>query len=849
MDDGADRLEVSVLGTFEATQAGRRIAVRGATERALLVRLALDGNRPVGNSRIVDDIWGDQAPRRPKQAIHALVFRLRQALGDAAAALRTSDRGYSLRLAPDALDLWRFEALVTRGRRAHADDDLDAAARHLTGALAVWRGDALAGLDDYPFVPPRARQLEENRFETLIERIEVDLARGQHGHLIPELEALVLERPTHEGLCRLLVIALYRCGRQVDALAAYDGLRKRLSGEFGIDPSVPLQELEIEVLRQDTRLDWRAPAARLPANAAGLTIPGDAAPRRDHGRGSLPYPLTSFIGRESELAEITALIGGHRLVTVCGPGGCGKTRLAIAAGHRLTRDREVRFVRLEGLTDFGLVPVAVAEALGVRLGAGHSDTAELAEALAGRDVVVVLDNCEHVLQPCADLVMAVLESAQDVRFLLTSREQLGLPGEVVWRLSSLAAPGPDDPPERFECSDAVRLFLDRAATAVASTGPPGQAELPAVAEVCRRLDGIPLAIELAAARLSTLSLEQLAQRLADRFSVLDTGSRTALPRHRTLLAAMAWSHDLLDEQERALLRRLSVFASAFPLEAAEVVCAGGAVGYADVCDLLARLAAKSLVVVERDDGDVEYRMLNTIREYAGSLLVDVAERREVAQRHHDWCLALATQAARALHDGDQRRWARRMNSSMDDIRAALDWALGPDGTTVALATHMWQVWERRGQYREGRQWIERVLARGAHALPGERASLLLGAAVFACCNDDYPASQRYFAQAETLYQDLGDAEGTARCRLELGRLLVVECRFEQALSCADESRQRYQALADDWGVAWADVLAGAARLAAGRSALAGRRDPVRPRRGVGQRTSVYSPLPSCTTLV
>jgi len=245
MSDGAaDPLEVSVLGTFEVTRAGRRIAVRGATERALLARLALDGNRPVSNSRIVDDIWGERAPRRPKQAIHALVFRLRQALGDAADALATSDRGYSLRLAADALDLWRFEALVALGRAAHAGGDLDAAARHLTGALAVWRGDALAGLDDHPFVPPRARQLEENRFETLVERIEVDLARGQHGRLVPELEALVGQRPTHEGLCRLLITALYRCGRQVDALAAYV---RRVRAALAAEPLETLLE---------GRVDW-----------------------------------------------------------------------------------------------------------------------------------------------------------------------------------------------------------------------------------------------------------------------------------------------------------------------------------------------------------------------------------------------------------------------------------------------------------------------------------------------------------------------------------------------------------------------------------------------------------------
>jgi len=840
MTDGADHLEVGVLGPFDARAAGQRIIIRGSTERALLARLAMDGNRPVSTGRIISDLWGDRAPRRPRQAIHALVFRLRRDLGEMAAALETSDHGYSLRLDADGLDLWRFEALVGLSRRARADGGLDAAARHLTEALALWRGDALTGLDDCPFVPSRARQLAESRFETLIERIEIDLDRGLHARLIPELEALVLQWPTHEGLCRLLMTGLYRSGRQVDALAAYEGLRKRLAGQFGLDPSPRLKELELEVLRQDPGLDWRVPAAP-PSQPQGQPsvrpaplpdapgpppgppgalpdppgMPGpassahaDSGPQRDRIRGSLPHPLTSFIGREAELADISALVGRHRLVTIAGSGGCGKTRLAIAAGHLLARDVDVRFVRLEGLTDGDLVPVAVAEALGVRLGRGQSATTELTDALADRDVLVLLDNCEHVLPACAGLVVAVLESAPGVRFLLTSREQLSVPGEAVRRLRPLAAPRPGEPDETVDASEAVQLFRDRAAAAVGSAEQLGRAALPAIAEVCRQLDGIPLAIELAAVRLATLSLDQLSSRLADRFNVLHAGARTALPRHRTLLAAMTWSHDLLDEQERCLFRRLAVFASAFPLEAAEIVCAGGPAAPGDICDLLARLAAKSLVVVERSDGEVEYRLLNTIREYADSWLVDAAERDGLARRHHDWCLDQAAGAARALHDGDQPRWARRMRSCMDDIRTALDWALRPDGETVALAGEMWQVWEMRGQEREGRQWLGRALARGAGARPEERANLLLGAAVFARGADDFDEAHQFLQQAAGIYRDLADAEGTARCCLELGRLLVLESKLGPAERCADDARRQYRDLADEWGVAWANVLAG-----------------------------------------
>jgi predicted ATPase len=668
----------------------------------------------------------------------------------------------------------------------------------------LWRGEALAGLDDCPFARSRGARLEAARFEVLVERLGTDLDRGLHASLIPELEALAAEHPAHEGVYRLLIIALYRAGRQVDALSAHERLRKHLAGQFGLDLSPPLKELALEVLRQEPRLDWQARAAD--TEPAASVLPEPARHRRI--RGALPHPVTSLVGRKAELAEVLALLERHRLVTIAGSGGCGKTRLAIAAGHQLAADGEVRFVRLEGLTDGDLLAEAVAEALGVRLGHANPAPAELADGLADRNVLIFLDNCEHVLADCADLVMTVLESAPAVRFLLTSREQLSVPGEAVQRLRPLAAPGPDEPEEVMAASEAVQLFIERAAAAAGSAGQFGPAALPAVAEVCRQLDGIPLAIEIAAVRLATLSLDQLSRRLADRFAVLRGESRAAVPRHRTLLAAMAWSYDLLDEQERALFGRLAVFASAFPLEAAEAVCADGMLAQADVCDLLARLAAKSLIVVEQAEGEVEYRLLNTVREYANSRLQDPAERRELARRHHGWCLDQVTGAAAALRFGDQPWWARRMRACMDDVRTALDWALGPQGHTVALAAELWPIWEMQGQEREGRQWINRALHRGEAASPLQRAGLLLGAAVLARASDEFGESHQLLRRASCLYKELGHADGSARCRLELGRLLVVEGKLALAEDCAADARQQYAALADEWGVAWANMLAG-----------------------------------------
>jgi len=355
--------------------------------------------------------------------------------GTGSPALATTGNGYALQLAAERLDVWKFETLVALARRARAAQDLELAADRLKQALAVWRGDALAGLDDSPFVAPRARQLEEARFETLVQRIEVDLDRGLHARLIGELEALALEKPTHEGLCRLLMVTLYRSGRQVDALAAYDSLRKRLASRFGLDPSPPLRELELQVLRQDQRLAWQAPAGEPASQRPSAASESGHRP----ARGSLPHPATSFVGRESELAAVLAQVGRHRLVTIAGAGGCGKTRLAIAVGQHLEHDHEVRFVRLEGLTDASLVAVAVAEALDVHLGLRQPASSELRDALTDRDLVVLLDNCEHVLAACAELILAILESAKNVRFVLTSREQLAVPGEVITRLRPLAA--------------------------------------------------------------------------------------------------------------------------------------------------------------------------------------------------------------------------------------------------------------------------------------------------------------------------------------------------------------------------------------------------------------------------
>jgi predicted ATPase/class 3 adenylate cyclase len=511
---------------------------------------------------------------------------------------------------------------------------------------------------------------------------------------------------------------------------------------------------------------------------------------------NLPLQLTSFVGRERELAEVARLLATTRLLTLTGAGGCGKTRLAVQAAADLVDGYAdgAWLVELAPLADPDLVPQTVATALGVREQPGQPVLSTLLAALKPRRLLLALDNCEHLLDACARLADAVLRGCPAVRVLATSREALGIAGETAWRVPSLAVPTRQPPPpaEQVARYEAARLFVERAAAALPGFVVTDQ-NAPAVAQVCARLDGIPLAIELAAARVTVLSVEHLAERLDDRFRLLTGGSRTALPRQRTLRAAIDWSHALLADAERILLRRLSVFAGGWTLEAAEAVGAGDVIEAEAVLDLLARLVDTSLALMEVGAGGVErYCLLETVRQYAAERLAEAGETEVARARHAEWCLALAERAMPALHGPEQAVWQDRLAAETDNLRAAFAWRQGEAAgaePALRLAGALGWFWYVRGSLAEGRDWLERALARGAAASPAARATALAQAGNLTFWLGDTVRAAELSREGLALCRAVGDSWGVAFSLMMLGHLAhrrgdlaAARSHFEQSLA-------------------------------------------------------------------
>jgi DNA-binding SARP family transcriptional activator len=545
-------MEFRILGPLEVVVGDRPVKVPGAKPRTLLAVLLVHANRAVSRDRLIEDVWEGSPPGSPGATLQTYVYQLRRALR--VDSLQTHGDGYRLEVEDGALDALRFERVVQELSPAQ-----DAAPRErslrLREALSWWRGPALADFADAAWAQPEAARLEELRLGAVEELTDVRLELGEHALLVPELEAAVAEHPLRERLWRQLILALYRCNRQADALAAYQRVRTLLADELGLDPSPELSGLERAILDHDAAL---MPASTGSPTAAQVTRRQATTPMTP-GAG-VPRPPTSFVGRDAEVAAVGALLDDHWLVTLKGPGGCGKTRLAIEVAHRLGDGFPdgVHFADLAAVSDGDQVGDAVVAALGLAQDPARADTAtRLARFLGERTVLCVLDNCEHVLDACAALAEAVVAVGGSSRLLATSRQPLGVLGEQVYTVPSLVVD-----------TEAVRLFAERAGEARAGFVV-NDNNRPPVVEICHRLDGIPLAIELASARISHLAPTQLLARLEDRFGLL-TGERR-VPRHKTLTATLDWSYELLDDEERRALRCLAVFPASFSLEAAEAV--------------------------------------------------------------------------------------------------------------------------------------------------------------------------------------------------------------------------------------------------------------------------------------
>ncbi len=547
-------------------------------------------------------------------------------------------------------------------------------------------------------------------------------------------------------------------------------------------------------------------------------LPNDFPPLRslDVLPNNLPRQLTSFIGREKEIVEIRRLLGQAPLLTLTGVGGVGKTRLALQVAAEILQDFKdgVWVVQFASLPDLELVPQTVASVLKVHEQPGQEFLTTLSNDLRPKHLLLVLDNCEHLVTGCAQLADTLLRTCPGLRILATSREPLSIAGETTWRVPSLSLPDPQRPPslERLRVYEAVSLFAERA-VAVAPTFVITDQNAPAVMALCHQLDGIPLAIELAAARVRVLPVEQVADRLADRFRFLTGGSRTALPRHQTLRAAMDWSHDLLPEKERILLRRLSVFAGGFTLEAAEAVCSGQEVDVTEVVDLLTHLVDKSLVVAAEHAGEGRYRLLETIRQYAQGKLLGSGEETEVRRRHCNWCLGLAERMELKRVAPDQAVGLERLETEYDNLRAALEWSLtGMEAkSALRLVAALGWFWNIRGYWTEGRESLKAALSASGSSDPYPRARALFWAGRLAALQHDKVAAHLFREESLAILRQLGSKQELAALLDDLGIAMHWEGDYAAAGALYQESLSIYRELSMKEGIGW--ILLHLGRLA------------------------------------
>jgi predicted ATPase/DNA-binding SARP family transcriptional activator len=689
-------MEVRLLGPVElAGDDGTVVAVPGQKLQLLLAALAVERGKVVSPDRLVEILYGDDPPRQPANSLQVLVSRLRRCLaaGGDGLAIETSDAGYALVTGNGSgTDLERFDATVGRARSNLAHDP--ARARDdLAAALGLVRGEPLAGLPAEGWARAERARVTEVCLAAREDRIDAELAVGGHAGVVGELERLTAEHPLRERLWGQLVLALYRCGRQADALRAYQDARRHLVDELGIEPGSELRRLEAAVLAQDPALDPDVPAAPAPARGTGdrreghLAVVPAGATRGTRTRGNVPRPLTACLGRDRELADVLDLIANHRLVTLVGPGGAGKTRLSIEVAHALTATSPdgVWLVDLAAVRDETGALMAFVRTLGLDEGVlagtpapGSAD--EVALALGDRRMVLLVDNCEHVVDEVARLVETLLARCPDLRVLATSRETLGVPGEFLF----VVPPLPLD--------EAVELFLDRMSAGGAAP-PPVDGWRATVAEICARLDGLPLAVELAAARARHLDLAEMVERLDRRFDLLVDGPRTAQPRQRTLRAVVDWSYDLLDDREKRVFERLSVFSGGATAAAARAVCAGDDIETGEVEAALGRLVDKSLVHVDRTAAGARFGMLQTLADYAAGELAARDDAADVARRHATWVHELTTTVAITRPDSGDIAHVRQIQVESANVLQAVAWALEHDPLLgLALAGNLGWHW-------------------------------------------------------------------------------------------------------------------------------------------------------------
>jgi predicted ATPase/DNA-binding SARP family transcriptional activator len=689
-----------LLGPTVVVDDAGEVEIHGEIRRRLLTRLLVSANRPVPVDRLKDDLWEGDLPASAASTLKSHVSLLRKSLGSG--RLSHHNGAYVLHVGPGELDVAAFEREAAAGRDLARSGDYHRAADLFAQALARWRGQALADVAGTGWGEPEAVRLEELRAATLENWMDARLAVGEHQQVVADAETAVAEHPLREGLWAKLITSLYRCGRQAEALEAYQRLRLRLGEDLGILPSPELVALEAAILRQELDNGTAGGHHREPAGRRRAT--------------NLPPELTSFVPRPVQLAAIARRLQSPGVVTLTGSGGTGKTRLAL----RAARDAEGSFdgvwlCELAPVEDPARIAGELASAIGCDVPPGGDLLEAVSQRLAVGTQLVILDNCEHLLDSAARLADGLRRAAPGLHVLATSRSPLGVEGEIIYRVPSLSVPADTDVVEDLMTFEAVRLFVERA-----------EAQQPgfvlddrsgrAVVRICARLEGVALALELAAARLRTMSLDDVELRLHDRFQLLTSGARTAPSRQRTLAALIDWSYDLLDETERRSLRRLAILPSGFDLLAAEAVAAGEGAG--GVVDLVASLVDKSLLQLDAGAGLTRYRMLETVREYALGKLGDDEgdDARAAAARHF---LVRVETAADEFPESDRSAWRDRLEPDDENLRAAFTTLLaGPDPEEgLRFGAAVSKYWNSRGLYGDEMGLLEAALDRPDASAP------------------------------------------------------------------------------------------------------------------------------------
>ncbi|QWF78652.1 hypothetical protein HUW46_02050 [Amycolatopsis sp. CA-230715] len=774
--------------------------------RALLANLLLRPGRAVSADRLAADLWGDRPPGKPANTLQTKVSQLRRALETAEEGGRElvafEPAGYVLRIEPESVDVGRFHALVSRARLAPG-----AAAKSalLAEALALWRGPALADFADEPFAAPAIRLLDEDLLAAREDRAEARLDLGEHHELVGELADLVAANPVRERLRGLHLRALYRSGRQTEALDGFRELRDRLADELGLTPGPAITELHQAILTQDPALGESGES-------------GESAPPRTN----LPVPLTPLVGRGTAVRAVRDRLGETRLVTLTGPGGVGKTRLAVETANGLADafGDGAWLIEFAGLDRGGCAAVScppeewmtevTASSLGIRAdptGASGDLANRIEEALRAKEILLVLDNCEQFVAPVAALAARLLRAVPGLRVLATSQEPLGLAGEVVWAVPPLEVPGTaslqpghaaEDVLAAVRESPAVELFTARASAAAPGFAL-GTGNAAAVAAICRKLDGIPLALELAATRIRALGAAELLNRLDDRFRLLDGGLRDAPARQRTLRAMIDWSWELLTEPERIVLRRLAVHAESCGLEAAEAVCSGAGVAPGEVLGLLSGLVGRSLVVSQFDQqGAPRYRLLESVAAYCLERAREAGESEDLLARHARHYLDFAERAEAGLRGPDQQRWLLKVDVDAANVRAALETLIrqGEAELALRLATTMAWYWFLRGRLPEARRSLRSALSAPGEATETTRASALAWQAGIAVLEGE-GVDETAFGEA----QRIDDPAVQGKVLWFLGHVLATVGKIPAGQRLTGQALSRFRRIDFSWGIA------------------------------------------------